>query len=326
MWPTVMLQSGRKARTSRPSRLAYSVLGERYSYDVAYPDDSTPTTTYTTVVQRPGVYPLFTLDVASITSRPSRDSPIVGRATSQSTSRTSSLSPRRRCQRPPMAGSTANANGKCQRTLLDMQFAPDAAKRQKLASQPAYAARFTAGPSKPLALQKLTNPTKKLNAIPFSLSIFVATLPSDETRVLLALECNVLGKSWLKVLTGELTQAYFLALKRFLYTEGVCGAGDPAPTPKNIYAWSDTSLSRVKVVILGQDPYPSAGQAHGLSFSVPKGVSVPGSLQNRPPRSGFNSSDDADLLVSVSHTSDVPQFRTPRTLSKRPVKGQSAVE
>ncbi|KAJ6570201.1 uracil-DNA glycosylase-like protein [Mycena vulgaris] len=175
---------------------------------------------------------------------------------------------------PPAA---ATNTGKRQRTLFDMQFAPDAQKRQKL-DTPAVAARFTATKRATLGMQKL-------NTIPFSLSAFIAALPDDEHRALLALECDVMGKSWLKLLADELARPYFLALKRFLYAEGVRGAHDPAPpriypAPKNIYAWSDTPLGRVKVVILGQDPYPGAGQAHGLSFSVPPGVPVPASLQN----------------------------------------------
>ncbi|KAJ6631016.1 uracil-DNA glycosylase [Mycena sp. CBHHK59/15] len=161
-----------------------------------------------------------------------------------------------------------------------MHFAPaPGVKRQKLdgasGSTLGSAARFTA--TKLSALQPL-------NAIPFSLSAFVDALPED-ARALLALECDVMGKSWLKVLKDELTKPYFLALKKFLYAEGVRGAHDapPAriyPAPKDIYAWSHTPLGRVKVVILGQDPYPGKGQAHGLSFSVPRGIAVPASLVN----------------------------------------------
>ncbi|KAJ7220086.1 uracil-DNA glycosylase-like protein [Mycena pura] len=177
----------------------------------------------------------------------------------------------------------ATDTGKRQRTLFDMKFAsdgPTAAKRQKLATGPSPAARFTAtGP--PRAFTK----GQRLNSIPFSLSTFISGLPDDETRSLLALECDVMGKSWMKVLADELKKPYFLALKRFLYAEGVRGALDPAPQrvyppPKNIYTWSDTPLGKVKVVILGQDPYPGKGQAHGLSFSVPAGIAVPASLQN----------------------------------------------
>jgi len=53
------------------------------------------------------------------------------------------------------------------------------------------------------------------------------------------------------------------------------------PKPENIFkAFWLTPFSKVKVVILGQDPYHDDGQAHGLCFSVPNGVPIPPSLQN----------------------------------------------
>ncbi|KAF9466529.1 uracil-DNA glycosylase [Collybia nuda] len=95
-----------------------------------------------------------------------------------------------------------------------------------------------------------------------------------------------MGKSWLKVLKDEIRKPYFISLKKFLWAEGVRGPDDTPksvkvyPSPANIYAWSNTPLGKVKVVILGQDPYHGRGQAHGLCFSVPIGVSVPPSLRN----------------------------------------------
>ncbi|KAJ7242778.1 uracil-DNA glycosylase-like protein [Mycena haematopus] len=187
----------------------------------------------------------------------------------------------------PLAVSDTN-KGKRQRTLFDMHFDAGAPKRQKLAP------RFTAGATTTHTSSPPTNSTavikrralgtQRLNSIPFSLSAFVESLPTD-ARALLALECDTMGKSWLKLLADEIAQPYFLELKRFLYKEGVKGAGDPAPPriypqPKDIYAWSNTPLGRIKVVILGQDPYPGAGQAHGYSFSVQPGIAIPASLQN----------------------------------------------
>ncbi|KAF8742663.1 hypothetical protein AX14_002895 [Amanita brunnescens Koide BX004] len=124
----------------------------------------------------------------------------------------------------------------------------------------------------------------KLNAIPFSLSAFQESL-SEEEKQLLALECDTLGKSWLKVLKDEIRKPYFLDLKRFLWKEGVQWPEIPKnlkvfPPPNNIYAWSNTPLGKVKVVILGQDPYHGVNQAHGLCFSVLPGVNVPPSLKN----------------------------------------------
>ncbi|KAJ6468448.1 uracil-DNA glycosylase-like protein [Mycena sanguinolenta] len=189
----------------------------------------------------------------------------------------------------PLAVADTN-KAKRQRTLFDMQFDAGAAKRQKVEVAP----RFTAGstttptsspPTNATVTKRRALGTQRLNSIPFSLSAFVESLPTDDARALLALECDTMGKSWLKLLADEIAQPYFLELKRFLYKEGVKGAADPAPPriypqPKDIYAWSNTPLGRIKVVILGQDPYPGAGQAHGYSFSVPPGIAIPASLQN----------------------------------------------
>jgi uracil-DNA glycosylase len=49
---------------------------------------------------------------------------------------------------------------------------------------------------------------------------------------------------------------------------------------RDIYSWSQLPLTKVKCVILGQDPYHNVGQAHGLAFSVRPGVPVPPSLKN----------------------------------------------
>ncbi|KAJ8463190.1 hypothetical protein ONZ51_g10410 [Trametes cubensis] len=159
---------------------------------------------------------------------------------------------------------------KRQRTLMDMMGGKSAVVK----APPAKKAR--AGLS--------SNPS--LNSIPFSLSEFQSTM-SDEEKELLALECKTMGMSWLKVLKDEIRQPYFLQLKRFLREQGVKGPDDSAPNlkvyppPKDIYAWSNlTPLGRVKVVIIGQDPYHNPGQAHGLCFSVPPGVAVPPSLRN----------------------------------------------
>lgn len=74
-------------------------------------------------------------------------------------------------------------------------------------------------------------------------------------------------KDYFKELTGQVRDAY---LQRTIY-----------PAPQNIFnAFSLCPLNKVKVVILGQDPYHGPGQAHGLCFSVPDGVKTPPSLQN----------------------------------------------
>ena len=85
--------------------------------------------------------------------------------------------------------------------------------------------------------------------------------------------------SWKEVLMPEFKSDYFLKLKSFLAEEIKKHLIFPAE--KNIFAIFDlVPFDKVKVVILGQDPYHGGGQAHGLSFSVPHGIKIPPSLQN----------------------------------------------
>jgi uracil-DNA glycosylase len=107
-----------------------------------------------------------------------------------------------------------------------------------------------------------------------------------------------LHQSWLEPLRGEFEQTYMGELKQFLVAERQRGR-TIFPRPSNWFRALDlTPLDRVRVVILGQDPYHGPGQAHGLCFSVRPGVRPPPSLANifkelesdlgiRPPPHGF---------------------------------------
>ncbi len=89
-----------------------------------------------------------------------------------------------------------------------------------------------------------------------------------------------LEASWLAVLGAEFEKDYMLKLREFLKQEKLAGK---TIYPKNsdiFNAFFKTPFDDVKVVIIGQDPYHGPNQAHGLSFSVQKGVATPPSLQN----------------------------------------------
>lgn len=88
-----------------------------------------------------------------------------------------------------------------------------------------------------------------------------------------------LPPSWLAVLEPEFDRPYMLALRRFLVEEKQRGPVFP-PGPEIFAAFEHTPFDRVRVVVLGQDPYHGPGQAHGLSFSVRRGVPAPPSLAN----------------------------------------------
>ena len=88
-----------------------------------------------------------------------------------------------------------------------------------------------------------------------------------------------IDSSWLEVLRPQFEAPYFTELKQFLVAERqqyTC-----YPKGGDIFAAFDrTPFDKVKVVILGQDPYHEPGQAMGLCFSVPQGIAVPPSLVN----------------------------------------------
>jgi uracil-DNA glycosylase len=86
-------------------------------------------------------------------------------------------------------------------------------------------------------------------------------------------------ESWKEVLASEFGSSYFVELKEFLTEEKAKFAVYP-PGSQIFNAFQLTPFNQVKVVILGQDPYHGPGQAHGLCFSVPRGISPPPSLVN----------------------------------------------
>ncbi len=106
-----------------------------------------------------------------------------------------------------------------------------------------------------------------------------------------------LEPSWLEVLGKEFEQDYMIKLKQFLKTEKESGQ-IIYPKGSDIFnAFNTTPFDEVKVVILGQDPYHGPNQAHGLSFSVQKGVPTPPSLQN----------------IYKELATDIPGFQIPKT-------------
>jgi len=86
--------------------------------------------------------------------------------------------------------------------------------------------------------------------------------------------------SWKDVLKNEFTKTYFLEIATFLRTEKMTGKTIYPPGGQIFNAFNLTHFDNVKVVILGQDPYHGAGQAHGLCFSVAPGIKPPPSLVN----------------------------------------------
>lgn len=105
-------------------------------------------------------------------------------------------------------------------------------------------------------------------------------------------------KSWSKELTSEFEKDYFKNLTDFIKNEYL--SKEIYPKPENLFrAFELTPFNDVRVVILGQDPYHGAGQAHGLCFSVQRGVTSPPSLKN------IFKEIETDLGIKMSDSGDL---------------------
>ena len=108
--------------------------------------------------------------------------------------------------------------------------------------------------------------------------------------------------SWKAALADEFRKPYFHALIDGLKEDIRGGATVYPPGPLIFAAFAKTPLAQVKAVILGQDPYHNPGEAMGLSFSVPRGVRTPPSLQN------IYKELKTDLGIEPAHHGDLTKW------------------
>jgi uracil-DNA glycosylase len=113
-----------------------------------------------------------------------------------------------------------------------------------------------------------------------------------------------LDPSWQAVIGDELEKPYMQALRDFLKQEKAAGKVIYPPSPLIFNAFNHTPFEQVRVVIIGQDPYHGQDgkgepQAHGLSFSVPKGIAPPPSLVN------IFKEIESDLDIRMSKNGDL---------------------
>jgi len=87
-------------------------------------------------------------------------------------------------------------------------------------------------------------------------------------------------ESWKAALNDEFQQPYFAEIKKFLVKEKQSGQTIFPPGPLIFNAFDSTPIDKIRVVIIGQDPYHGPRQAHGLCFSVMDGIAPPPSLDN----------------------------------------------
>lgn len=109
-------------------------------------------------------------------------------------------------------------------------------------------------------------------------------------------------KSWKEALGAEFEKPYFAALVQELHRQKQAGEVIFPPGGQIFKAFELCPLGKVKVVILGQDPYHGYGQAMGLSFSVPQGVEAPPSLKN------IFKEIESDLGIRMSGSPDLRQW------------------
>ena len=109
-------------------------------------------------------------------------------------------------------------------------------------------------------------------------------------------------QSWKDELKEEFGKPYFENIVHILKEEKKVGKVIYPPGKQIFNAFEYTPFDKVKVVIIGQDPYHNAGQAHGLSFSVPDGVAPPPSLVN------IFKEINADLDIPIPHTGNLEKW------------------
>ena len=103
--------------------------------------------------------------------------------------------------------------------------------------------------------------------------------PAVDGAAAAALLQHLTEPGWLEALAKETSRPYFAELADKVAAQRAKATVFP-PAPQVFSAFNLTPLAQVRVVILGQDPYHNTGQAHGLAFSVARGIAVPPSLKN----------------------------------------------
>jgi uracil-DNA glycosylase len=123
-------------------------------------------------------------------------------------------------------------------------------------------------------------------------------------------------KSWKDLLSDEFEKEYFQQLVEFIKHEYMTQT--IYPKGKDIFkAFDFCPVDKVKVVILGQDPYHGKGQAHGLCFSVPEGIRIPPSLLNIYKELKTDVGKEIPLSGNLEHWSDQGVLLLNATLTVR---------
>lgn len=170
-----------------------------------------------------------------------------------------------------------------EKELLQIQAltSPTAAAQLELLQNSQPAIDLTTEPE-PTTVTKIARISASSSAITSSSSITSkVVIPTEEEKAILTQFGLSTDSSWAPVVLTEIRKPYFTSLLTFLTETRKKNPTSIYPPQNQVFsALSLTPLDNVKVVILGQDPYHGPGQAHGLAFSVPKGIALPPSLVN----------------------------------------------
>lgn len=136
--------------------------------------------------------------------------------------------------------------------------------------------------SKATEVKKTQKKTPKAKAKSKGPTVVVSTIPKvpvDPSKALEELLEGLREPGWKEALGPEFGKEYFADIARFVQEERSKVIVHP-PADQVFSAFNETPFDKVRVVILGQDPYHEPGQAHGMCFSVPDGIKIPPSLAN----------------------------------------------
>jgi uracil-DNA glycosylase len=124
-------------------------------------------------------------------------------------------------------------------------------------------------------------------------------LKPEKTKTMTQQKSGQLEESWHRVIGQEFDKPYMQNLRAFLKEEKANGKTIFPPSPLIFNAFNHTPFEKVRVVIIGQDPYHGPNQAHGLSFSVPTGLRLPPYLIN------IFKEIETDLNIKMSNNGDL---------------------
>lgn len=175
--------------------------------------------------------------------------------------------------------------------VASVSSSPPPSKRQRLENKPITAAAIV-----PTEKAEGNTPREKIEPDEAAVSTAIVAAASSDVHIEQTgwAPFDTMEPSWRRELVKEVRKPYFQKLLKFL--EGEIKTQTIFPAAAEVFtAFNLCPLDSIKVVVIGQDPYHGPGQAHGLAFSVKRGVAVPPSLRNMIKEA----SEDPDVNIAT---------------------------